>query len=142
MNEQIQRWRDKSNTISTQSPAREFHADFTIFNPYVEKGTYQIVPLIKHKRNFAAYFPICLLGGTCKDNKGHEDRHVKDQAIKAPKIVFTKHNACWLVRAPDYLPVQTEVLIVTEDSHHDTEYYTTTDIDEQITIAHCLEIIE
>ena len=98
--------------------------------------------LIKRKRNFAAYFPISLLEEICKDNKGHENHHTKDQVIKASKIVFMKHNACWLIHTPDYKPVATEVLIASEQTSNDIDSYVATSIDESTITAYCLEIIE
>ena len=98
--------------------------------------------LIKHKRNFAAYFPISLLGEICKDKKGDEDQYVKDQAINASKIVFIKHSACWLVHNPDYQPFPAEVLITTEHTQHHIDNYTTSDINDETIIAYCLKIMK
>ena len=78
----------------------------------------------------------------CKDCKGNEDQYIKQQVISASKIVFTKHNACWLIHAPDYKPVATEVLLASEQESNDIDSYIATDIDESTITAYCLEIIE
>ena len=43
---------------------------------------------------------------------GNEDKYVKSKVNEATKIVFTKHNACWLVHTPDYKQPTSEVLSV------------------------------
>ena len=73
---------------------------------------------------------------------GKEHNDVKLQVSQAAKIAFTKHNACWFIRTPDYSPVNTEVLITNNLDHHNEEHYLTTQVKEMTSAAYCLETVE
>ena len=143
VNAQIQKWRNPTNPIDTRTPTSDEHADFTIFTPYAEKGTFQIASLIKMKRNFAAYFPLSLLDEIQKDADGNVDTNVQQAVCDAKKIVFAKHNACWILHLPDHPSPESEVLatVDTEDTlpEDDSPYVVDGHID---TTTYCLEVID
>ena len=74
---------------------------------------------------------------------------MKTKVKEATKIVFTKHNACWLIHMPDHkqissevLPIATSKTLETTSLHDAQQYVIAADIHENVITAHCLEIIE
>ena len=67
---------------------------------------------------------------------------MKFQVAQASKVVFTKHNACWLIHTPDYPTTDTEALITDNPHCHDNHYNLSTQLSEEICTAHCLEIMQ
>ena len=91
-----------------------------MFSPYADKGTLELAEVYRRNANFAAYFPISLLNQIPRGLDGGSDQTVLERLHASAKIVFSDHNSCWLVHAPDHDKISDEVALTSAESSLDS----------------------